>query len=110
MTETSLLESSLAELGARLAARAVSSVELTRCFLGRIEALNASLNAVVTLDAERSLDAARAADARIATGDAQPLTGIPVLHKDIFCVRDWRTTCASRMLENFVAPYDANVI
>ena len=110
MTDALLLESSLAELGAQLAARAVSSVELTRCFLGRIQSLNASLNAVITLDAERSLDAARAADARIAAGDAQPLTGIPLLHKDIFCAREWRTTCASRMLEGFIAPYDAHVI
>ena len=110
MTEARLLESSLVELGAQLAARAVSSVELTRCFLGRIDALNASLNAVITLDEERSLAAAQAADARIAAGDAQPLTGIPLLHKDIFCARVWRTTCGSRMLENFVAPYDAHVI
>jgi len=110
MTEARLLESSLVELGAQLAARAVSSVELTRCFLGRIDALNASLNAVITLDEERSLAAAQAADARIAAGDAQPLTGIPLLHKDIFCARGWRTTCGSRMLENFVAPYDAHVI
>ena len=110
MTEARLLESSLVELGAQLGARAVSSVELTRCFLGRIAALNASLNAVITLDEERSLAAAQAADARIAAGEAQPLTGIPLLHKDIFCARGWRTTCGSRMLENFIAPYDAHVI
>ena len=110
MTEAALPESSLAELGALLAARECSSVELTRLFLGRIEALNARLNAVITLDEERSLAGARAADARLAAGDAQPLTGIPILHKDIFCARGWRTTCGSRMLENFIAPYDAHVI
>ena len=110
MAEARLLESSLAELGARLASRECSSVELTRLFLARIGALNASLNAVITLDEERSLADARAADARIGAGDAQPLTGIPVLHKDIFCARGWRTTCASKMLANFIAPYDAHVI
>ena len=98
------------ELGARLAARECSSVELTRLFLRRIEALNSSLNAVITLDEERSLADARAADARIAAGDARALTGIPVLHKDIFCARGWRTTCGSKMLGKFIAPYDAHVI
>ena len=105
-----MLESSLVELSAQLAARQCSSVELTQYFLGRIAALNPRLNAVITLDEERSLALARAADARIAAGQAQPLTGIPLLHKDIFCAQGWRTTCASRMLANFVAPYDAHVI
>jgi aspartyl-tRNA(Asn)/glutamyl-tRNA(Gln) amidotransferase subunit A len=105
-----MLDSSLAELSSGLAARRYSSVELTRAFLDRIGALDARLNSVITLDPERSLEAARAADARIATGAAEPLTGIPLLHKDIFCAQGWRTTCASRMLANFVAPYDASVI
>jgi len=105
-----MLESSLVELSAQLAARQCSSVELTQYFLDRIDAVNPRLNAVITLDAERSLASARTADARIAAGQAQPLTGIPLLHKDIFCAQGWRTTCASRMLANFVSPYDAYVI
>src|SRR6266702_5751423 len=72
--------------------------------------LNASLNAFITVDAEKSLAQARAADERIAKGAAQPLTGIPVAHKDIFVTKGWRTTCGSKMLGNFVSPYDAHVI
>ena len=105
-----MFDSSLVELSAQLAARQCSSVELTQYFLNRIDALNPQLNAVITVDAERSLADARKADARIAAGQAQPLTGIPLLHKDIFCARGWRTTCASRMLANFVSPYDSHVI
>ncbi|MPZ46597.1 MAG: Asp-tRNA(Asn)/Glu-tRNA(Gln) amidotransferase subunit GatA, partial [Betaproteobacteria bacterium] len=76
----------------------------------RIRRHNSRLNAVITLDEARSLAVARAADERIARGAAGPLTGIPILHKDIFCANGWRTTCGSRMLENFVAPYDAHVV
>ncbi len=101
---------SLKELAAQLAARRVSSVELTRHYLERIARLDGQLNAFITVDAERSLAQAAAADARIARGEAGPLTGIPVAHKDLFCAEGWRTTCASKMLENFVAPYDAHVI
>jgi aspartyl-tRNA(Asn)/glutamyl-tRNA(Gln) amidotransferase subunit A len=100
----------LADLKQRLARGSCSSVELTRYFLDRIARHNHALNAVITLDEERSLAAARAADARIARGEAGPLTGIPILHKDIFCAQGWRTTCGSRMLANFVAPYDAHVV
>jgi len=100
----------LARLSQDLAARKVSSVELTRMYLDRIAKHNAALNAFITVDAEKSLAQARAADERIARGDRAPLTGIPVAHKDLFCAKGWRTTCGSRMLENFVAPYDAHVI
>jgi aspartyl-tRNA(Asn)/glutamyl-tRNA(Gln) amidotransferase subunit A len=100
----------IAETARQLAARAFSAVELTRHFLDRIRRHNPRLNAVITLDEARSLAAARAADERIARGTAGPLTGIPILHKDIFCANGWRTTCGSRMLENFVAPYDAHVV
>jgi aspartyl-tRNA(Asn)/glutamyl-tRNA(Gln) amidotransferase subunit A len=100
----------IAETARQLAARAFSSVELTRQYLDRIRRYNPRLNAVITLDEQRSLAAARAADERIAQGAAGPLTGIPILHKDIFCANGWRTTCGSRMLENFVAPYDAHVV
>jgi aspartyl-tRNA(Asn)/glutamyl-tRNA(Gln) amidotransferase subunit A len=101
---------SLAELARRLAAKEVSSVELTRHYLERIARLGPPLNAFITVDPDRSLAQASAADARIARGEAARLTGIPVAHKDLFCASGWRTTCGSRMLENFVAPYDAHVI
>ncbi len=105
-----MITSSLAELSAALAARKISSVELTQGFLARIRAYNPQLNAFISIDEEKSLGMARRADERIARGEAAPLTGIPVAHKDIFCTAGWLTTCGSRMLSNFVSPYDAHVI
>jgi aspartyl-tRNA(Asn)/glutamyl-tRNA(Gln) amidotransferase subunit A len=105
-----MIDASLTELALALRERRLSSVELTQVFLDRIGQHNAALNAFITVDAERSLAQARAADARIAAGEAGPLTGIPVAHKDIFCANGWKTTCGSRMLADFVAPYDATVI
>jgi aspartyl-tRNA(Asn)/glutamyl-tRNA(Gln) amidotransferase subunit A len=105
-----MINASLAELSRALRERQVSSVELAGLFLERAQRLGAALNAFVTLDPERTLEQARAADARLARGQGAALTGIPVAHKDLFCARGWRTTCGSRMLENFVAPYDAGVI
>src|SRR5215472_4586713 len=105
-----MLNSTLKELAAGLSRKQFSSVELTRACLARIEALNRKLNAFITVDAEKSLGQARAADAQIAKGQAQPLTGIPVAHKDIFVARGWLTTCGSKILSNFVSPYDAHLI
>ncbi|HZT63537.1 MAG TPA: Asp-tRNA(Asn)/Glu-tRNA(Gln) amidotransferase subunit GatA [Burkholderiales bacterium] len=105
-----MLDASLKELAAGLAHRKFSSVELTKAFLARIEALNGKLNAFITIDSDKSLAQARAADALIAKGAGQPLTGIPVAHKDIFVARDWLTTCGSKILSNFVSPYDAHLI
>ena len=102
--------STLKELATKLAAREVSSVEVTSHFLSRIADAQSALNAFITVDEEKSLAQARAADARLAKGGAEPLTGIPIAHKDLFCAKGWRTTCASKILENFVAPYDAHVI
>ncbi len=101
---------SLKQLAAQLAQKEISSVELTQFHLDRIEALNPGLNAFVTVDAGKSLAQARAADAQIAAGKAQALTGIPVALKDIFCAKSWLTTCGSKMLANFVSPYDAHVV
>jgi aspartyl-tRNA(Asn)/glutamyl-tRNA(Gln) amidotransferase subunit A len=100
----------LTQLAGRLAKRETSSVEMTRYFLGRIAGKGSPLNAFITIDEEKSLAQARAADERIARGDAGPLTGIPVAHKDLFCAKGWRTTAGSKILGNFVSPYDAHVI
>ena len=105
-----MIQASLKELSTALAAKRVSSVELTGLFLDRIDRLNGELNAFITVDRDKSLGMAAAADARIGCGEAGPLTGIPVAHKDIFCTRGWLTTCGSRMLANFISPYDAHVI
>src|SRR2546425_8035194 len=105
-----MLNASLKELSAALAQRKISSIELTQLFLGRVEKLNGSLNAFITVDAHKSLAQARTADERIARGGAQPLAGIPVAHKDIFVTKGWLTTCGSKILSNFIGPYDAHVI
>jgi aspartyl-tRNA(Asn)/glutamyl-tRNA(Gln) amidotransferase subunit A len=103
-------EPSLASLAAQLASKQVSSRELAQAYLERINALNSAINAFITVDADKTLAEAAAADARIAAGQAGPLTGVPVAHKDIFCTDGWLTTCGSKMLHKFVAPYDAHVI
>jgi aspartyl-tRNA(Asn)/glutamyl-tRNA(Gln) amidotransferase subunit A len=101
---------SIGELRERLDKRQISSVELTRHFLARIELLNPTLNAVITLTATQALREAAEADRRLGAGENGPLLGIPLIHKDIFCTEGVRTSCGSRMLDNFVAPYDATVV
>ena len=105
-----MINASIKQLSAALAAKKISSVELTQLYLDRIAALNPALNAYVTTNTDASLAQARLADALLASGKAQALTGIPIAQKDIFCAKGWRTTCGSKMLENFIAPYDAHVI
>lgn len=105
-----MLSLTVAELSGALAQRDISAVELTQAFLDRIARLNPTLNAYITVTGEQALAQAAAADARLAAGSAGPLTGIPLAHKDIFCTRDVLTSCGSRMLSNFVAPYDAGVV
>ncbi len=105
-----MLESSLQQLGNALRARKISSVELTQLYLDRIAKLNPALNAYITVNPEMSLAQAREADSRLAGGKANALTGIPVAQKDIFCAKGWLTTCGSKMLHNFISPYDAHII
>ena len=108
---TELHHQTLAELAAGLRARRFSSVELTRHFLGRIERFNPALNALITVTGEQALAAAARADqAAGSQGRRRSLTGLPIVHKDIFCTDGVLTTCGSRMLSNFVAPYDATVV
>jgi aspartyl-tRNA(Asn)/glutamyl-tRNA(Gln) amidotransferase subunit A len=104
-----VLNATVSELSAALAARKVSSVELTRAFLRRIGELK-ELNAFITVDEAGALEQAARADALRAQGQAGGLTGVPFAYKDIYCTRGQRTTCGSRMLENFVSPYDAHVV
>jgi aspartyl-tRNA(Asn)/glutamyl-tRNA(Gln) amidotransferase subunit A len=99
-----------AELGRGLRTRQYSSVEVTRYFLDRIEATHGALNAFITVTAERALADARRADAMLARGEGGALAGVPIAHKDIFCTDGILTSCGSRMLANFVAPYDATVV
>ena len=101
---------SIGELGRSLQSGQVSSVEITRHFLARIERFSPALNALITLTADQALAAAAAADARRSSGEHGPLLGIPLIHKDIFCTEGVRTSCGSRMLDNFIAPYDATVV
>ena len=105
-----MINSSLKQLGEMLQAKKISSVELTQSFLTRIQQYNPSINAYIALDEAKTLAQAKAADVRIAAGNVAPLTGIPIAQKDIFCAKGWQTTCGSKMLANFVAPYDAHVI
>jgi aspartyl-tRNA(Asn)/glutamyl-tRNA(Gln) amidotransferase subunit A len=100
----------VSELAAGLRTRKFSSLDLTLHLLGRIERHAPDLNAFVTVTADRALADARAADERLAKGEGGPLTGVPIAHKDIFCTDGILTTCASKMLANFVAPYDATVV
>jgi aspartyl-tRNA(Asn)/glutamyl-tRNA(Gln) amidotransferase subunit A len=105
-----MIQSSLKQLAAALAGKGVSAVELAGLFLDRIERRNPFLNAFITTDRDRTLAMARAADERRAKGESGALLGIPLAHKDIFCTEGWLTTCGSKMLANFVSPYDAHVV
>jgi aspartyl-tRNA(Asn)/glutamyl-tRNA(Gln) amidotransferase subunit A len=100
----------LGALADELSSGRLSSVELTRHYLARIERWNPTLNALITVTPDDALRAAAAADQRRAAGERAPLLGIPLIHKDIFCTDGVRTSCGSRMLDNFIAPYDATVV
>ncbi|TLY92707.1 MAG: Asp-tRNA(Asn)/Glu-tRNA(Gln) amidotransferase subunit GatA [Gammaproteobacteria bacterium] len=100
----------LTQLAAGLRARKFSSVELVRALLARIDASQATLNAFISVTREQALSDAAAADRALAAGSAGALTGVPIAHKDIFCTQGVRTTCGSRMLDDFVSPYDATVV
>ncbi|AXQ30276.1 Asp-tRNA(Asn)/Glu-tRNA(Gln) amidotransferase subunit GatA [Solimonas sp. K1W22B-7] len=101
---------SIKQLAEALRARTFSSRELTQHYLKRIETLDPQLNSFITVTADQALAAADAADARLARGEGGPLTGIPLGQKDIFCTTGVRTSCASRMLDKFVSPYDATIV
>jgi len=100
----------IAQLAQGLRDKSFSSEELTQSYLDRIVKLDPQLNSFITVSAEHALTQAKEADKRLAVGDASALTGIPLAQKDIFCTNGIKTTCGSKMLDNFKAPYDATVI
>ena len=100
----------IAELSVALQAGEISSRELTELFLARIRQHNPQLNSFITITEQQARSAAHEADRRISAGKAGALTGIPIAHKDIFCTEGVATTCASKMLSNFIAPYDASCV
>ena len=110
MNSLDLSSATAAQLISALQAGTISSLELTQAYLQRIEKFNPAVNAVVTIDHEGALASAAAADQARAKGAEGPLTGVPLLHKDIFCTAGVRTTCASKMLANFEPPYNATVV
>ncbi len=105
-----LTELTIKELSEKLASKEVTSVEVTQAFLDRIEATDPKVHAFVTVIKEEALAEAALQDKKIAEGNSTPLTGIPMAVKDIFCTKGIKTTCSSKMLENFIPPYDATII
>ncbi len=105
-----MFESGIAEISRRLAAGEFSSEELTSAYLKHIHEHDARFNAYITICDELALSQARTADAARAKGEGGALCGVPIAHKDIFCTKGIRTSCGSRMLDTFIAPYDATVV
>src|SRR5690554_13547 len=100
----------IAELIQGLRRKDYSSVELTRHYLDRITRLDSTYNSYITPTAELALAQAAEADKRLAEGNAPALCGVPIAHKDIFCTEGVKTTCGSKMLDNFIAPYNATIV
>jgi aspartyl-tRNA(Asn)/glutamyl-tRNA(Gln) amidotransferase subunit A len=105
-----MINLSLKELSEGLKQKKFSSVELTKFFLNRLDLHNPSINAFITIDKDKSLAMAKHSDEIIKEGNQDYLTGIPIAQKDIFCAEGWKTSCGSKMLDNFIAPYDSTVI
>jgi aspartyl-tRNA(Asn)/glutamyl-tRNA(Gln) amidotransferase subunit A len=105
-----MIDSTLAEISRALENRDISSVEITKAYLDRIAQENADLNAFITVTEDLAMAQAEAADKKRSEGSAGAFTGIPIAHKDLFCTNGIRTSCGSKMLDNFIAPYNATVV
>ncbi len=103
-------QKNLTEISTALHSKQISSVELCRIYMDRIKQFNGSLNALISICEDNALLQAKQADQNIALGKATKLTGIPLIHKDIFCTQGIKTSCGSRMLDNFISPYDATIV
>ena len=99
----------VAALADALQSKKISSVELTQEFLNRIKQFDRVLNSFITITEEHALTSAKEADERRTQGKAEKLTGIPIAHKDIFCTQGIKTSCGSKMLDNYISPYDATI-
>ena len=106
---TDLTQATVAELSSLLSAKKVSSEEVTKAYLQKIEDTK-ELNAYLDVRPEVSLAQAKEADKKIAAGEAGPLAGVPIAHKDIFVTKEWASTAASKMLEGYMSPFDATVV
>lgn len=104
-----MFEQSISTLAQQLRNKDISSVELTRLFLARIAKLDPQLNSYITVSEQRALEQAAAADELLQSGNGTSLTGIPIAHKDLFCTEGTLTTCGSKMLNNFIPPYESTV-
>ena len=100
----------VSELKKAIVKKEVSSLELTSHFLNRIKNMDPELNSFITLTEEHAIDKAKIIDKEVSKGILRPLSGIPLAQKDIFCTKDIKTTCGSKMLDNFISPYDATVV
>jgi len=105
-----MFQHTLAQLTQLLQNKEVTSEELTRLYLQRSESFNEAFNCYISITHDLAIKQAKAADARLQSGKAETLTGIPIVHKDMFCSKGVKTSCASKMLDNFIAPYDATVV
>ena len=105
-----MIEKTVVELASALSTGSVSSVELTRAFIDRITTMDTQLNAYITVDEQEALKQAKEADEARARGAHSPFLGVPIAHKDLFCTQGTKTTCGSKMLQDFVSPYDATVV
>jgi aspartyl-tRNA(Asn)/glutamyl-tRNA(Gln) amidotransferase subunit A len=105
-----MYQKNISELSKALRNKEISSLELTKLFIERIKQHDSKINSLITLCEETALEKAKQADKVIAEGGQHPLLGIPLLHKDIFCTKDVKTTCGSKMLDDFIAPYNAAVV
>ena len=108
--EKEINKKTLTQLAEGLRQGQFSSEELTQYYLERIDLFNGKINAFITVTREEAIQQARAADKVLAAGKSGPLTGVPIAHKDIFCTRGIKTSCGSKMLDNFISPYDATVV